>query len=204
MRANSKELSSFDKIESVLFKSRDEASHKLNNIEMEQKNRWMLCVSKLLDDPITEDKELVEFLVGGCGGSCKAVSKTTAYRDIASIKRLVGNIQLSSKSWYRHMIIESAKKGIKIAIEEKDAKGVAANIDKIGKYTRANMEDDEVDRSLWNPPVFEPTDDVTLLGDNFTPIKNLEEERKKFRAIFKGEMTDVQPIEEDDDGTEDG
>ena len=92
------------------------------------------------------------------------------------------------------MIIEAAKRGIAIAEKEKDAKGIAANIDKIGKYTRADKEDEDNDRTGWQPPIFEPTDDVTLLGDNFKPIPDLERERAAFRALFK-RSTDVQDVE---------
>lgn len=193
------EQKSYDKIEAVLFKPRSEASGQLTPMELAKKERWMLCVSKLLDNPLTEDRELVVFLMEGCGGTCEKVSQATAYRDVAAIKRLVGNIQLSSKNWYRHMIIEAAKRGIAIAEKEKDAKGIAANIDKIGKYTRADKEDEDNDRTGWQPPVFEPTDDVTLLGDNFKPIPDLERERAAFRALFK-RTADVQDVEPMDDG----
>ena len=180
-----KELTSYDKIEMVLFKGRDESEAFLSDKEQKQKERWMLCVSKLLDDPITADKDLITFLTGGCGGVCEAISQATAYRDIAAIKRLVGNIQLANKNWYRHLVIEEAKAGIKIAKEAKDAKGMAANIDRIGKYTRLDKDDEDIDRSGWQPPVFEPSDDVTLLGDNFVKIENLEQEREAFRATFR-------------------
>ena len=188
------EKSSYDKIEAVLFKPRSEAAQQLTQMELSKKERWMLCVSKLLDNPLTEDRELVNFLMEGCGGTCEKVSQATAYRDVAAIKRLVGNINLSSKNWYRHMIIEAAKRGIAIAEREKDAKGIAANIDKIGKYTRADKEDEHHARSGRPPPIFEPTDDVTLLGDNFKPIPDLERERAAFRALFK-RSTDVQDVE---------
>ncbi len=199
------EKSSYDKIEAVLFKPRGEAAQQLTRQELGKKERWMLCVSKLLDNPLTEDRDLVCFLMNGCGGACEKVSQATAYRDVAAVKRLVGNIQLSSKNWYRHLIIESAKRGIAIAESEKDAKGIAVNIDKIGKYTRADKEDEDNDRTGWQPPVFEPTDDVTLLGDNFKPIHDLERERAAFRALFKrsADVQDVEPTPIDDGTGED-
>ena len=80
-----KELTSYDKIEMVLFKGREDAAQFLSDREMQQKERWMLCVSKLLEDPVTQDKDLVTFLTGGCGGSCYPVSPATAYRDIMMI-----------------------------------------------------------------------------------------------------------------------
>lgn len=199
-----KELTSYDKIEMVLFKGREEASAFLSDREMQQKERWMLCVSKLLDDPMTADKDMVEFLMKGCDGCCEPVSQATAYRDMAAIRRLVGNVQLAGKNWYRYMVIEAAKEGIRVARDTKDPKGIAANADKIGKYTRADKDDDEIDRSGWQPPVFEPSDDVTLLGDEFKPIPNLEEERRSFRALFKKDrdIIDVEPILNDDDTDE--
>lgn len=200
----SKELTSYDKIEQVLFKGREEAASLLSSRELMQKERWMLCVSKLLEDPMTADKDIVTFLTGGCGGVCEEVSTATAYRDLAAIRRLIGNVQLAGKNWYRYMVIEAAKEGIRIAREAKDPKGIAANADKIGKYTRSDKEDDEIDRSGWEPPVFEPSDDITLAGDNFKPIPNLEEERKAFRGLFKHDhdIVDVEPIT-DSDGTDD-
>lgn len=200
----SKEFTTYDKIATVLFKGHEEAANFLSNRELAQKDRWMLCVSKLLEDPMTADKEIVSFLIGGCGGNCEPVSTATAYRDLASIRRLVGNVQLAAKNWYRYMVIEAAKEGIRIAREAKDPKGIAANADKIGKYTRSDKEDDEIDRTGWEPPCFEPSDDVTLMGDDFKPIPNLEEERKSFRALFKQDhdIVDIEPIT-DDDGTDD-
>lgn len=195
-----KDLTSYDKIEMVLFKGREDATAFLSDRELQQKERWMLCVSKLLEDPMTSDKDMVTFLTEGCGGSCERVSQATAYRDMAAIRRLVGNVQLAGKNWYRYLVIEAAKEGIRMARDAKDPKGIAANADKIGKYTRADKDDEDIDRSGWQPPVFEPSDDVTLLGDEFKPIPNLEKERKAFRALFKQDrdIIDVEPITDDD------
>ena len=62
----SKEFTTYDKIATVLFKGHEEAANLLSNRELAQKDRWMLCVSKLLEDPMTADKEIVSFLTGGC------------------------------------------------------------------------------------------------------------------------------------------
>lgn len=184
-----KEQSTYEKIELVLFKGHEEIQDTLTPRELAQKNRWMLCVSKKLADPIILDSELVNFLTTGCGGVCEYVSMATAYRDIASINRLVGNISLASKDWYRHLIIEASKDGIRIAKTACDAKGIAANTDKIGKYTMLNKEDDMFNYDSMVPPSFEPSDDVTLLGDEFESIPNLEEVRKEFRARFKNDKS---------------
>lgn len=190
----------YDRIEQVLFKDRDTTALQLSDRELEIKERMMLCVAKKIDDPLTADSELVTFLTGGCGGITKPVSKSQAYRDIAMIDRLVGNIQLAAKSWYRYMIVEGGKKAYQLAIDNNDAKGAAAALDKIGKYTRADKGDDAFDYSQLIPPSFEPSDDVTTL-EGLEKIDNLEERRKELRALCKNHFTqkaiDVTPIKEE-------
>lgn len=194
----------FNKIAHNLFKASEELEN-FSPIEIQRKNRTMLCVSKLLDNPMIEDRLLVEFLMNGCEGHCDKVSQSTAYRDLAAVTRICGKIQLAGKNWYRYMIVEASKKGIRIAEAQKDAKGIAANADKIGKYTMADKEDDAYDWSQMLPPSFEPTDDVSILGDGFTEMSpsELEDKRKEMRSLFHSkaktaEVIDVEIIEDND------
>jgi hypothetical protein len=198
-KAMAKESSIYDKIEQHLFKSKEDALVSLTERENKIRERIMLSVAKLLEDPLMPDKDLVSFLRRGCGGLTDIISQTQAYRDVAAITKIVGNIRLSSKDWYRHMIIEGAKEGYIIAVANKDSKGVAANIDKIGKYTRADKDDEIFDWSQMIPPNWEPTDDISVL-DGMEPIPDLEAHRKEFRALFKGKVletaTDAQEVDE--------
>lgn len=190
-----KKDTAFERIERALFKDNSEASQMLSPVEMEIKQRLMLCVSRKMDDPLIDDSELVNFLVNGCGGAANRISKSQAYRDIAMVHRLVGNVQLAAKSWYRYMIVEGAKKAYQVAINANDAKGAAAALDKIGKYTRADKEDDQFDFSTMIPPSLEPSDDVTL-EEGLEEIPNIEEARRAFRSRFKKDATDIHPVEE--------
>lgn len=195
----------YERIERALFKDRDESTSLLSPREMEIKARMMLCVSKKMDSPLIEDSELVNFLMHGCGGQTEPVSKSQAYRDIGMINRLVGNIQLAAKSWYRYMIVEGGKKAFQLAIDNNDAKGAAAALDKIGKYTRSDKEDDAFDYTQLIPPSFEPSDDVTLL-EGLEPIDSLEQKRQEFRNHFKGTLskraTDATIVKEDGEDEE--
>jgi len=182
------ELSVYEKIEKALFKTREEVSLVLNPTQIEIKERLMACVSTLMAKPTTSDNELVTFLMNGCGGTCISVSQSQAYNDVAAIKKIVGNFPLATKTWYRYMIIEGAKEGFEIAKIERDAKGMAACLDKIGKYTRCDKEDEDFDWTQMIPPSFEPSDDVTLL-ENMEPIEDLEAHRKAFRALFKKDLS---------------
>ena len=177
------ELNIYEKIQLHLFENTETALKHLTPTEIEVKKRVMLSVSMLMDNPMLPDQELVKFLMYGCAGQCECIGQSQAYRDVAAIRTIVGNIKLSSKAWYRYMIVEAAKKGYEIAEQKEDAKGMAACLDKIGKYTRADKEDDPFDYSQMLPPSFEPTDDVTVL-EGFEKIDNLEEERKRFRSLF--------------------
>lgn len=192
----------YDRIERALYKDHDEASMLLSAREQEIKKRMMLCVAKKMDSPLIEDTELVKFLMHGCGGNADPVSQSQAYRDIGMINRLVGNIQLAAKSWYRYMIVEGAKKGYQLAIDNNDAKGAAANLDKIGKYTMADKEDNRFDYDKMIPPSFEPSDDITLV-EGIEPIDNLEARRQELRqlahSMAKGKAVDAEIIEEGDE-----
>ena len=168
-----KKDTTYERIERALYKDRDEAEQMLTAREQEIRERMILCVAKKMDSPLVEDSELVNFLMHGCGGNTTPVSQSQAYRDISMINRLVGNIQLAAKNWYRYMIVEGAKKGYQLAIDSGDAKGAAANLDKIGKYTMADKEDNRLDFERMIPPSFEPSDDITIL-EGLEPIDNLE------------------------------
>jgi len=181
------EISVYEKIEKHLFQDEKDAENFLTPREMEIKKRLMLCVSQKLKTPLMPDANLVTFLLNGCGGECDTISKSQAYNDISGLNKIIGSVQLPAKSWIRFMIIEGAKEGFEIAKTDRDAKGMAACLDKIGKYTRADKEDDDMDYSQMIPPGFEPTDDVTVL-DGLEKIDNLEYERQIFRSMFKGNM----------------
>ena len=191
--------STYDRIERALFKSRDDSTGLLSPREQLIKERMMLVVSKRMEEPLVEEKNLVDFLTGGCGGLVPKVSKSQAYRDVAMANRLVGNIQLSAKSWYRYMIVEGAKKAYNLAIDKGDAKAAAAALDKLGKYTRSDKEDDRIDFSEMLPPSFEPSDDVTLL-DGVERSPNLEQRRRELRQLARnkilGTPTDAEIVEE--------
>ena len=180
----------FKKIESVLYLPDEQAREAgLTPYELERRNRWLICVSKKMENPLMPDRTLVEILETGITGQFRGVAKSTAYRDIAAVNKITGNIQLAATNWYRYMIIEGAKEAFDIAKAEKDARGMAAALDKIGKYTRADKPDNEFDWDQMLPPVMEPSNDTTLL-EGIEPIEDLEKRKKELREMFKGDMRD--------------
>ena len=178
---------SFKKIESALYLKDSEAAEKLTPYENERRKRWVFCLSQKMDDPLISDKTLVEELEAGYAGLFSPVAKSTAYRDIAAVHKIIGNIRLASKNWYRYMIIEGAKKAYQIAEIKKDGKAMAAALDKIGKYTMADKPDNDFDWSQMIPLDIEPAADPDLLED-VEPIENIEQRRRELRALFKSNM----------------
>lgn len=173
-------------ITQYLFKDADACSV-LTAQEVQAKRRYELCITRRMDNPLTLDRDLVEYLQQGCDGIVEPVSKSQAYRDVAAITQITGNIALASKNWYRHLIIEGAKEIYAMAMRKGDSKGAAAALDKLGKYTRCDKDDAAMDWSEMLPPVFEPSDDLTLVeGLKAIPTDELEARRKHLRELFLG------------------
>ena len=134
-----KKEDTYDKIERTLYRdSTDEMVLMLNDREKQIRQRMLLRVSKRMDDPLVEDSKLVEFLMNGCGGLADRVSQSQAYRDIGMITRVLGNISLAAKYWYRYIIVEAAKTAYNLTTDRGDAKGATASLVKIGKYTQCD------------------------------------------------------------------
>lgn len=190
-----------DKIKKYLFCDKEECKGVLTSHEMEMKQRTMLCVTKLMDKPTTLDSEIVEFLMCGCDGTCACVGRSQAYRDIAFVRSIIGNVQLASKAWLRYTIQQGALDTYKKAMEHDDYRSAAASLNVLGKYTRCDKEDDAMDWSEMLPPSFEPSDDITLVeGLEPIPTQELEAHRKKLRSLFKDRLKkDSEPAEEVED-----
>ena len=194
-----KKESLIERLRPVLFSDISDLEGRFTERELQTKQRLMLSVTRKLDRPLTTDKELVDFLMTGCNGMTEPVSKSQAYRDVAAVTMLSGDIQPAAKNWMRHMIVEGAKAVYDMAMSQKDAKGAAAALDKLGKYTRCDKDDEQMDWSEMLPPVFEPSDDITLIeGLDVMDGKNLEKERKRLRALFSrlSETEDAEIISE--------
>lgn len=192
------ENTAFKKIEAALYLPDKEAALQLTAHENERRRRWVFCVAKRMENPLIPDRELVSLLEAGFAGQFSPVAKSTAYRDVAAVSRIAGNIQLAAKNWYRYMIIEGAKKAYTVAESKDDARGMAAALDKIGKYTMADKPDNDFDWSQMIPLDIEPSADADLL-ENIEPIDNIDERRRELRALFKSSpLTDITDAEFED------
>lgn len=191
--------SAADKIKRNLFRPKDEITEKFSASEYERKKRIMLAVTKLLDDPITTDKEMVDFLTTGCGGLCKTVENSTAYRDLLLIRSITGNIKLATKDWERYMVVETAKAEIR-KISGKDSKAVASLLKVITEARDLKTPDVENYHDQMIPFEPEVTHDPAVLGDDIEIIDNVDERRKELRHLFrKDKIQDAQIVEDSEE-----
>ena len=185
-----------------LFSNKSAVLNSLSPAELETRARWMYIMTKKLEEPLISNKKILDMLMYGIRDSWKGVSQSTAYNDIAAVNEILGNVKTASKAWIRYTIIEGCKRAYEIAEEKEDPQGMAAALDKMGKYSRADKEDDALDYTQMLPPVFEPTDDVTVI-EGIRAIPDLEKRRAELRALHKGTtLSDYAETIEIDDNTD--
>jgi hypothetical protein len=174
-----KELTATEKIAHNLFSSHAEAEINLTVDELEIKKRYMAVITKLLTDPLIPDKQIVNFLKNTFN-----IEKTQAYKDIGAIKSILGNIKNAGKEWSRYMVIEGLKNCIQKARTSGKIEAEIIALDKLGKYTKLDKEDEEL--MPWEsliPPDFEMTDDISILDESLS-IKDVDNKRDKLRAKY--------------------
>ncbi len=116
--------------------------------------------SKTLENPALTDAQLVAYLREQYGRSARQ-----AWRDVAAIKAVQGNVARAQRAWHEYTALEMIKQTFALAREKQDVQGMAAAAN---AYTRAaRLDKPEVAQVDWSeivPVAFEPTADVTLLG----------------------------------------
>lgn len=176
-----KELTTFEKIEINLFKPISEQKITLSTKEEEIRKRYQLTFVYWNENPELSDKKIIAYMMQEFN-----IEKSQAYRDLPNIKYLLGNVRNASKEWHRHTVIEMCKEIYEKARAKKNWIAMAMVVDKIGKYTMLDKDDQE--RLPWNeivPPEFEASSDINILNPKlFSP--DIEERRRKLRAKYNG------------------
>lgn len=170
------------KFNDVFFAEIDDS--KLSKDEKNMLTRYRAIFTLSLERPSIQDVELRDFLMNEYG-----ISQTQAYRDIADIRTLLGNVQNAGKEWVRYMVNETLKKSIEDA-KKMGAKGIKLMImaaDKLGRYNRLDKDDTiEIPWEEIIPQSIEPTTDPTVLG--IKPLDNKEEAIRKMYEKYKEDI----------------
>jgi hypothetical protein len=191
-----------------LDKFRDVMYTDVNNLEgftqaeIEQLLRYRFAFTSCLNNPSVPDTTLRDELMVKFN-----ISQSQAYRDIFNIKILLPSIRNAGKQWARYLVEEELKQAIAdaktMADECTDYKLKAyfleirtKAIDKMGKYTRLDKEDElNIDWDDIVPIPIEPTNDVSVL--QVKPLANKQEEIKKLYEKYKGEI-EIEDIDYED------
>lgn len=175
-----------EKIFNSLYRSKDDTPVQFTANELAVKSMYEDVFAKWMENPALQDSEIVIFLTNEYSRS-----QTQAYRDIAVIKSVLGDVRNAAKEWHRYTVIAMIKKAYNLAETKKDIKNMILAADKLGKYTKLDKDEaEEIDWDKMIPPSFEPTADVTTLG--LSKIENLEERKEKLRKKYLSKPVDVE------------
>lgn len=150
-----------------------------------------------LAQPQKNDRDIVEYMIDTHG-----VSPATAYRDLARIKLLLGNVKSASKEFHRHTANHMIREGYKEAVVAKkllQVKKAEAMIRAGQALVKVNkLDKDEAENIPWEdiiPLDLEPSTDVSVIGRK--PIKNLKELQLKLRKKY-GLIEDAEIVEDEE------
>ena len=175
-------LTLFEKLQFYLFDDNEKVPEHLKFSEKELiiKKRYTAVFSYWLEKPTLSEKKIVDFMVSELG-----ICRSGAYKDLPNIKILLSNVRNANKEWQRYKLIAMLDNAYAMAEKSGDIKSMIQVADKLGRYTQLDKED--IQKVPYNeiiPQSFEPTDDVTVLGEG--SFKNLKERQKKLREKYGG------------------
>ena len=119
------------------------------------------------------------------------IGKSAAYEDIRILKRLLGDLNKTTKDYHRFKFCQMIEETYETAKRIKDARAMAQAANFYGKYTQLDKEDildKGYDQIVVQP--FEPTDDPTVIG--IKAIPNIRERIKsKISQYWNEDVEDV-------------
>jgi hypothetical protein len=181
-----------DKFRDVMFSDVSNIEG-FSQTEKEQLMRYRFAFTICLENPSTPDTKLRDLLIIEFG-----LSQAQAYRDIFNVKIFLPSIKNAGKQWARYLVEEELKQAVadakEMANECEDYKLKAyfleirtKALDKLGKYTRLDKEDElGIDWEDIVPVSIEPTNDVSVL--DVKPLANKEEEIKKLYEKYSADI----------------
>lgn len=139
-----------------------------------------------LNYPNTKDVDIVRELRKRYG-----ISQNIAYQDLRIIKTLLGEINKSSRDFYRYKFNKMIERAFEVADRKGDAKAMAAASAAYGKFNKLDKEDPQdlgYDKII--PQNFEITDDPTILG-----YKKIPDVKERINKIIKEMGQDIQDVQ---------
>lgn len=184
-----------DRLNRHLFDDESDLPVHFDKDEQEMILRYRDSYVHWLAHPQLSDRDMIEYIKDHF-----EISEATAYRDLAKVKLLLGNVKSASKEFHRHTANHMIREGYKEALEAKkllQVKKAMAMIRAGEALVKVNkLDKDESENIPWDdiiPLSLEPTTDISVIGRK--PIPNLKEVqlklRKKYGLIEDVDFTDI-------------
>lgn len=142
-----------------------------------------------ISNPDGTDREFVAELL-----QRHAVSKVTAYSDLAIVKSLLPMLASASRDFHRWRFNEMIINTYKMAEKRKDTKTMERAAASYAKYNRVDLEDEQVvpfEMIVVQP--FVATSDPSVLG--IKPIPNIQQKISDMIAKYRAETLDIEDVE---------
>ena len=139
-------------------------------------------------NPDGTDREFVAELV-----QRHAISKVTAYADLAVVKTLLPTLATASRDFHRWRFNEMILATYKMAQKRKDTKTMERAASSYAKHNRIDVEDEQaVPYELIVVQPFTATDDPRTLG--IEPIPNIQDKISAMIQKYRAETIDIEDI----------
>lgn len=142
-----------------------------------------------ISNPDGTDREFVAELL-----QRHAVSKVTAYYDLAIVKSLLPMLASANRDFHRWRFNEMIINTYKMAEKRKDTKTMERAAASYAKYNRVDLEDEQVvpfEMIVVQP--FVATSDPSVLG--IKPIPNIQQKISDMIAKYRAETLDIEDVE---------
>lgn len=172
-----------------LFTKESELQERYPQILVDKVLRVREMYNWFISNPDGTDREFVAEL-------CQrhAVSKVTAYSDLAIIKTLLPTLATASRDFHRWRFNEMILATYKMAEKRKDTKTMERAASSYAKYNRVDLEDEQaVPYEMIVIQPFTATDDPRVLG--IEPIPNIQDKISAMIQKYRAETIDIEDIE---------
>lgn len=172
-----------------LFTAKDELEQRYPPVMVEKVLRIREMYNWFISYPDATDREFVSEVT-----QRHAISKVTAYSDLAVIKALLPAISSASRDFHRWRTNEMLISAFKMAKSRKDTKTMERAASSYGKLNRVDLEDEQAmpyDMIVCQP--FTATEDPRTLG--IEPIPNIQQKISDMIAKYRRESADIEDIE---------
>lgn len=172
-----------------LFTKESELLERYPQILVDKVLRVREMYNWFISNPDGTDREFVAEL-------CQrhAVSKVTAYSDLAIIKTLLPTLATASRDFHRWRYNEMILATYKMAEKRKDTKTMERAASSYAKYNRVDLEDEQaVPYEMIVIQPFTATDDPRVLG--IEPIPNIQDKISAMIQKYRAETIDIEDIQ---------